>query len=199
MNAIADRYRRRADAFEHKVAAVRLGQWSNQSPCEDWKARDVVSHIVDMHGVMLRPLGRRLSPAPSVEDDPMGAFRSARADVEAALVDPELAGTPFDGPTGPTTFEQQIDRVISDDLVIHGWDLARATGQDDTMDPQDVERLWSGAQTIPAEVLEKLRTPGAFGPGVKVPGPEVEVPEDAPPQDRLLGLLGRDPGGSDSR
>jgi hypothetical protein len=42
-------------------------------------------------------------------------------------------------------------------------------------------------------VLEKMRTPGAFGPDVKVFGQEVKVPEDAPLQDRLLGLLGRDP------
>ncbi|MCP2257145.1 hypothetical protein LX15_000830 [Streptoalloteichus tenebrarius] len=38
-----------------------------------------------------------------------------------------------------------------------------------------------------------IRTPDAFGPGVTVLGAEVEVPEDAPLQDRLLGLFGRDP------
>ena len=196
---IADRYRARAGAFERKVATVRPDQWSNQSPCEDWTARDVVGHIVDMHGVMLRPLDRRLSPAPAVEDDPLGAFRSARADVEALLRDPELAGTVIDAPAGRMTIERHIDQVVSDDLVIHGWDLARATGQDDAMDPVDIERLWSGTRAIPAEVLEMLRTPGAFGPDVKVLGPEVEVPEDAPRQDRLLGMLGRDPGRRDAR
>ena len=66
MTEIADRYRRRADAFQRKVAAVTPEQWSNQSPCEDWTARDVVGHVLDMHGAMLPPLGRRLSPAPSL-------------------------------------------------------------------------------------------------------------------------------------
>lgn len=193
MNEIADRYRSRADAFERKVAAVRPDQWSNHSPCEDWTARDVVGHIIDMHGVMLRPFDRRLSPAPSVEDDPLGAFRSARADVEAALDDPVLAGTESNTPGGGRmTVEQHIDQVVSDDLVIHAWDLARATGQDDAIDPEDVERMWSAVEAIPAEMLEKFRTPGAFGPGVKVLGPEVKVPEDATLQDRLLGLFGRD-------
>jgi uncharacterized protein (TIGR03086 family) len=194
MNAIADRYRRHADAFERKVAAVRTDQWSNQSPCEAWSARDVVDHIVTMHGVMLRPVGRGLSPAPSVNDDPLGAFRAARADVEAVLHDPELAAVECNTPNGQMTVEQQIDQVVSDDLPQHGWDLARATGQDDTIDPEDVERLWSITTAIPAELMEKYRTPGAFGPGVEVFGPEVYVSADASLQDRLLGLIGRDPG-----
>ena len=61
------------------------------------------------------------------------------------------------------------------------------------MAPEDVERLWSLTIAIPADVMEKYRTPGAFGPGVEVYGPEVRVAEDAPLQDRLLGLIGRDP------
>ena len=187
MNAIADRYRIRADTFERKVAAVRPDQWSNQSPCEKWNARDVVRHIIEMHGVMLRPLDRRLSTAPAVENDPLGAFRAARADIEAVLGDPDLAKTEDYSPVGRLTVEQHIDQVISADIVIHGWDLARATGQDDRIDPADIDRLWklwNGVFTLLGE--ETLRAQGVCGPAVK-------VPEDAEPQDRLLGLLGRDP------
>jgi uncharacterized protein (TIGR03086 family) len=194
MSEIADRYRRHADAFERKVVAVRPEQWASQSPCEAWDARGVVGHIVVMHGVMLRPLDRELSSAPSVADDPVGAFRAARADIEAVLDDPALADRECDTPNGRMTVEQQIGDVVSDDLVLHGWDLARATGQDDTMDPDDVERLWSITTAIPPELMERYRTPGAFGPGVEVYGPEVKVSEDAALQDRLLGLIGRDPG-----
>jgi uncharacterized protein (TIGR03086 family) len=196
MSAVADRYRRHADAFGRKVGAVRSDQWSNQSPCEAWNARDVVDHIVVMHGVMLGPVGREPRPAPSVNEDPLGAFQAARADVEAVLDDPELAGAECDTPNGRMAVEQQIDEVVSDDLVLHGWDLARATGQDDAMEPEDVERLWSITTAIPPELMEKYRTPGAFGPGIEVFGPEVEIPEDAPLQDRLLALIGRDPGWS---
>lgn len=109
------------------------------------------------------------------------------------LEDPELARIECDTPGGRVTAEQHIDQVVSDDMVLHGWDLARATGQDDTMDPDDVERIWSATTALPAELLEKFRTPGAFGPGVKVFGREVKIGEDAPLQDRLLGLTGRDP------
>jgi len=90
MGEIAERYRRRADAFERKVAAVQPEQWGNQSPCEKWSARDVVDHIVSMHGYMLMPVGRTMG-AVSVADDPLGAFRVARAAVEEVLDDPQAA------------------------------------------------------------------------------------------------------------
>jgi uncharacterized protein (TIGR03086 family) len=192
MNAVADRYRAHANAFERTVAGVRPNQWSHQSPCEDWTARDVVRHVVDMHAAMLRPFGRGLSPAPSVDVDPLAAFRSARADIEAVLSDPQLSRTGSDTPAGRMTVEQEVDQAVSDDMVIHRWDLARATGQDDTMDPRDVARMWAATTALPAQWMEKLRTPGAFGPNMKVLGPEVQVPNDAPLQDRLLGLFGRD-------
>jgi uncharacterized protein (TIGR03086 family) len=190
MNEIADRYRRHADAFEAEVAAVRPDQWTNVSPCEKWTARDVVDHIVAMHGYMLRPVGRSLPPA---EGDALTDFRTARAAVEEVLADPELAAQQADTPAGRMTVAEQIDQVVSDDLVLHGWDLAKATGQDDAMDPADVDRLWAATSAIPPDLMERYRTPGAFGPGVEVFGPEVAVPEDAPLQDRLLGLIGRNP------
>ncbi|MER7133251.1 TIGR03086 family metal-binding protein [Streptosporangium saharense] len=189
MSDIATRYRNRADIFAAKVAAVEPDRWSDPSPCAEWTARDVVGHIVDMHAVMLRPLGRSLSPAPSVAEDPLAAFVAARADVEALLDDPATAGREVDTPGGRMTVERHVDQVVSVDMVLHGWDLARATGQDDTIDPAEVEAMWPGLQHLPDE----MRIPGAFGPGVVVFGPEVKVPDDAPLQHRLLGLLGRDP------
>ncbi|WP_248962442.1 TIGR03086 family metal-binding protein [Sphaerisporangium perillae] len=189
MTEIAARYRVRADIFAAKVAAVGPGQWSNPSPCDEWTARDVVGHIVDMHAAMLSPLGKSLSPAPTVEEDPLDAFVSARADVEAVLADPATAASEVATPAGRLTVEQHIDQVVSADLVLHGWDLARATGQDDAIAPHEIEAMWPGVQRLP----EEMRIPGAFGPGIVVFGPEVKVSEDAPLQHRVLGLLGRDP------
>jgi len=187
MTAIAARYQKRADAFERTVAAVSPDQWGNPSPCTEWDARDVVGHVIDMHGVMLRPLNRGLSPAPELRDDPLAAFRAARADIEAVLFQPELARTVDQSPVGRLTVEQHIDQVISADLVIHRWDLARATGQDDTLDPDDIERvgrLWDDVFAAVGEA--RLRSQ-------RVLGPIVDVPADAGPQDRLLGRLGRHP------
>ncbi|MEU8225803.1 TIGR03086 family metal-binding protein [Kribbella sp. NPDC048915] len=189
MGEIAERYRRRADAFERKVAAVQPDQWENQSPCERWTARDVVDHVVTMHAAMLSPVARKLEPAA----DPLTAFQEARAAIEDVLDDPVAALTEADTPAGTLTTEQHIDQVVSDDLVIHGWDLARATGQDETIDPVEVERLWTAAVAVPPELMAKFRTPGAFGEGIEVYGPEVPVPPEATLQDRLLGYLGRRP------
>ncbi len=189
MTSISDAYGRHADSFEALVAGVSPDQWDNQSPCSDWTARDVVGHLLMMHGVMLSPMGRTLSPAATLEEDPLAAFRAARADVEAILVDPQLATTRVQTPGGEMTVEQQVHQVVSDDLVLHGWDLARATGQDDAFPAAELERFFSAAQSIP----EIMRVPEAFGPGITVFGPEIPVPSDAPLQDRLLGLLGRDP------
>jgi hypothetical protein len=68
MSELAERYRRRANAFEAKVAAVAPEQWANQSPCEKWSARDVLDHIVSMHGVMLRPVNEALPKSPTVAE-----------------------------------------------------------------------------------------------------------------------------------
>ena len=179
MTAIADRYRTLADAFQDKVAAVSPDDWSNPSPCEEWTARQLVDHVVDVHGMMLKPLDRTLSDRP---DDPLAAFTSARADLEAVLDDPALAGTEYDGQFGTTKVEDTVDRFMGFDLVVHGWDLARATGQDETIDPVEVDRTWDAAQALG----ENMRKYG-------VTGPEVDVPPDASKQDRLLGLLGRQP------
>lgn len=189
MSDIAERYRRRADKFERLVAAVAPEAWENPSPCAEWTARDVVGHIIDMHRVMFRSLDGPPSPAPALADDPLGAFRAARADIEALLADPELAASVHDTPGGRMSVAEHVDGVPSADLVLHGWDLARATGQDDTMDPDELERSWHLVEHLP----EQMRIPGAFGPGIVVFGPEVPVPADAPLQDRVLGKIGRDP------
>jgi uncharacterized protein (TIGR03086 family) len=131
--------------------------------------------------VMLRPLGRELSPAPSVEDDPLAAFKAARADVEAVLLDPALAGTEHDWFTGRMRMEDTIDQVTSVDMVWHGWDLARATGQDDTIDPVEVENAGRAMGQFDDSVL---RQPGVLGPAL-------DPPPDADAQTRLLAFMGR--------
>jgi len=180
VTAVTERYRRRADAFEATVAAVPDADWSRPSPCAEWDARDVVRHIVDMHHVMLRPYGRTPAPAPSVDDDPLAAFRAARAEVEAILADPELATRQTESPAGTMAGADMVDQVASADLVLHRWDLARATGQDETLDPDKCAELLAGMEPIE----DVLRASGQYGP-------RVEVPADADVQTRMLGFIGR--------
>jgi uncharacterized protein (TIGR03086 family) len=141
-----------------------------------------VRHVIEVHGMMLKPTGRAPSAGPSVDDDPLGAFRAARADVEAVLDDPAVAGASYDGLLGRTKVETTIENFLGFDLVVHGWDLARAAGLDETMDPAEVARLAEQATGLG----DNLRRSG-------VCGPEVPAPPDASPQERLLCFLGRDP------
>jgi uncharacterized protein (TIGR03086 family) len=183
MSATLDRYRMLADAFEAKVAAVPPEDWSKPSPCTEWTARDVVAHVIDVHGMMLRPLETTVDEGPPVPDDPLAAFRAARAELERVLADPALADTEYDGMFGRTKVSATVDQFMGFDLVVHGWDLARATGQDETIPPAEVERILG--------FIDRMGTATMRDNGVT--GPEVVVADDAPAQDRMLGLLGRDP------
>src|SRR5262245_57479862 len=70
MNEVATRYHTLADTFERRLHDVAPDQWSNQTPCTEWTVRDLVGHVVGTHGMMLGFIGRSLSSAPTVEDDP---------------------------------------------------------------------------------------------------------------------------------
>jgi uncharacterized protein (TIGR03086 family) len=182
MSEISERYQRLGDAFAEKIAAVPADQWTNPSPCQDWTAKDVVAHVVQTQGMFLGFVGKELGAIPSAEDDPAGAWDAARAKVQAQLDDPEGAKAEFDGFSGRSTFEAAVDKFLNSDLVMHGWDLARATGQDEQMQPEDITRV----HEYLAPMADVMRGPQAFGP-------EVEVGADASPQDKLLGFLGRTP------
>jgi len=180
VSEIADRYRRLADLVADTVAAVPPERWSDPSPCEGWSARDVIGHLVDTQALFLGFVGRAMPPGPHVDDDPAAAWHHARASVQAELDDPERAAAPFEGITGPTTFEESLDRFVNTDLVLHRWDLARATGQVVALDPADMHRI----REAMAGLEGGLRSPGAFGP-------ELPAPEGADEQTAFLAWAGR--------
>ncbi|MGD9999285.1 MAG: TIGR03086 family metal-binding protein [Ilumatobacteraceae bacterium] len=182
MSHVADRYRKLSRHFLEVVAQVPDDAWSAPSPCEGWSARDVVAHIVDVHGMMLRPLNRELGPAPRVADDPLGALRAAVDDVQRVLDDPALAGTEYDGYFGPTRVEDTIDRFLGMDLVVHAWDLARAVGIDEQIPADEVARVQADADALG----DTMRAPNVVGPAI-------EALTGSTGQDRLLAFLGRDP------
>ncbi|CAL9473303.1 hypothetical protein SUDANB121_02897 [Nocardiopsis dassonvillei] len=180
MNEIAARYARLSDAFADVVAQVPEERWASPSPCEGWTARDVVGHVVDTQGMFLGLVGRELGDIPEAADAPAAAWDAARAVVLADLTDPERANTGFDGFFGRTTFAEAVDRFLNFDLIVHRWDLARAAGLDERIDPDDVR--WARGATA------------AFGEGLRsegVCGAELTPPEGADEQTRLLAFLGR--------
>jgi uncharacterized protein (TIGR03086 family) len=182
MREVAERYRRLSGAFAARIATVPADRWEDPSPCEGWTARDVVRHVVGSQARFLRLVGRELGPVPDVADDPAGAWDAARAVVQADLDDPVRAAAEFDGLFGRTTFAQAVDRFGNTDLVVHAWDLARATGQDERLPPEEVRRVLAAT----AGLEDSMRGPRTFGP-------PVDVPPDADEQTRMLAFLGRRP------
>jgi uncharacterized protein (TIGR03086 family) len=183
MSEISERYRKVSGQFTKRVKAVPAGAWNNPAPCEGWVARDVVGHLVEwLPAFFFGTWGIELPPGPSVGEDPVGAWEAVNTAIQHALDDPEIAGRERDTRMGRSTFEQTIDQICTGDIVIHTWDLARATGLDETLDPDEVHRLLEGMEPID----DLLRQSGQYGP-------RVDVPDDADEQTRLIAFTGRHP------
>jgi uncharacterized protein (TIGR03086 family) len=180
MSSIPRHYAQLAGDFAATIAAVPDGKWESPSPCSDWTARDVVRHIVDVHGFFLGHVGRELGAIPSVDDDPAAAFDAARSAIAADLEDPERARQSYEGFFGPAIFEESIDRFLGGDLLIHRWDLANAAGLDVRLDPDEISRYFEMYRGFG----DAMRVPEAFGP-------ELEPPAGADEQTRLLAFVGR--------
>jgi uncharacterized protein (TIGR03086 family) len=183
MSDIADRYRKVAGAFTDRVRAVRDDAWDNAAPCEGWVARDVVRHLVEwVPGFVQSNAGIELTSGPPVDDDPAGAWFALDRAIQAVLDDPAVAGRELDTPMGRLTLEEALARFCVPDVLVHTWDLARATGLDERLDQDEVRGMFAGMQSVD----EAMRTSGHFGP-------RVEVPDDADDQTKLLAFTGRRP------
>lgn len=178
----ADRYRGLATAFAMKLAGVGAGMWGDPTPCTDWSVRDLVGHVVAMHEVHLFQVDRRPVARPDVGQDPLGAFAAIRDQVQADLDDQGRAEEMYTGRFGRWTFAEGIDRAICTELVVHGWDLARATGQDERIDRAELQQVRAALMMVGDDVVRGM-----------VAGPEVEPGPDADEQARLLAYLGRRP------
>jgi uncharacterized protein (TIGR03086 family) len=161
MGGISEHYRRLANAFTATVEAVPADRWESPAPCEGWTARDVVRHVVEAGGRFFRLIDHPVPGGPSVDEDPVLAWTATRDAVQAALDDPGVAHLEYDSQTmGKATFEQGVEMFGTFDLFIHGWDLARAAGLDERLDPDEVHRVYEEVQPMD----QMLRTPGVCGP-----------------------------------
>jgi uncharacterized protein (TIGR03086 family) len=182
MADVADRYRTLSDEFTRRVDAVPDDRWDDPSPCAGWSARDVLRHVIDSHVRMPASVGVEVRLPTSTDDDPRAAWAEARAAMLPILDNPSIASREYDGRLGRTSLEKTVDNFLGFDLLVHGWDIARATGQDETLPAEQLAHF----QTVAQHGVETMRKYGATGP-------PVDVPPDAPEQDRFLALLGRRP------
>ena len=180
----ADEHRRIAGGFTATVENTPAAAWDNPAPPEGWVARDVVRHLVVWFPAFLQgSTGITLPAGPSVDDDPAGAWRIHTNAVQALLDDPATSEREHDLPhLGTMKLGRAIDMIYTGDVFLHRWDLARATGQDETLDRDKCAEMLEGM--LPMD--EVLRQSGHYGP-------RVDVPQDADVQTKLLAFIGRTP------
>jgi uncharacterized protein (TIGR03086 family) len=171
-----------AGAFTARVEGTT--DWEAPAPVAGWTARDVVRHLVEWFpGSLASGAGIALKPGPSVDDDPVGAWRAHSEQVQALLEDPATADRVLQNPhTGALPLGPAVSQFYTSDVFMHTWDLARATGQDETLDPDLCAELLEGMEPMD----DLLRSSGQYGP-------RVTVPDDADVQTKMLAFIGRDP------
>jgi uncharacterized protein (TIGR03086 family) len=182
---VLDGFTRALDGFEAALAGIAPSRWSSPSPCAAWSAADVAGHVIaGLRGTEVLARGRYEDyeepehPGSAIGDDPLAAWRLARADMMAALDSSALARL-VPGPWGPMPLGEILERSPMEFLV-HTWDLAQATGQAAVLDPGLVR-----------DALQPARQFALLARGSGLIGPECAVPEDADDLTRLLAIFGR--------
>ena len=173
MSEAIDRFKGVVAGFDARVQAAPAAAWDNQSPCTDWKARDVVTHVANN-------FGRFTGTEPVTADgDVVAGWNASRDAMHQLLATGDLSAM-VDGPVGKMPMEQLLSRIIATDVLVHTWDLARAVGGDETLDADAVAGAYSGMKPMD----EMIRRPGFFDP-------KVEPPAGADEQTEFLCFLGR--------
>lgn len=171
------------DAVGALIARVRLDQWFAPTPCTDWTVRALVGHLIGMNRVFIALLAGQAPPqrpaVGHVERDPVGAYRDTAAALLSAFTAPGVLDHEYQGPLGSATGAERL-QIRLYDLLAHGWDLARATGQRAELPDDVAEQSLAFACT---QVSEHSR-PGRFGPAQG-------IDERASAIERLVAFLGR--------
>jgi uncharacterized protein (TIGR03086 family) len=181
MSDIAERYERITAQFTDRVRAVPADAWNNPSPCEGWTARDIVGHLTEWIPAFFGSQGVEFPTMPSAQDDPVGAWETVQSTIANALAEPTMAAKQIETPFSTQSLAETVDMIVTGDVFTHTWDLARATGQSETLDPDQVKRMIAAMGAMPEDVL---RVDGMFGP-------RIDVPAEADDQTRFLAYAGR--------
>ena len=160
MTDIAELHARALDATGRLVEGVAADRWHAATPCADWDTRGLVNHLV----------AGNLWAA---------AYASSASAAAAVFRRPGALDAPCAVSYGPVPGSVYAGHRFLD-VLVHGWDLAVATGQEYALDPE----LMQACQQIIEPQVDAFRTAGALAP-------QVTVPADASAQTRFLAMLGR--------
>jgi uncharacterized protein (TIGR03086 family) len=180
MNALMERAATPTLAVLRGIATEQLDA---PTPCRDFTVRALISHLLQW-GPMLVAAGHKQIGGPASEEVGDGwllSLEAQTADLVAAWSRPEAwqGSSPMGGPSMPAP---TVGGLVLGELVVHGWDLARATGQSVSWPDDVVTRAYAAAE----ETAEQGRAMGMYGPAIALPA-------ESSTMDRLLGVTGRDP------
>ena len=171
------------------VDGIEPNQLDNPSPCDEWTVRDVLNHVIGgarMFAVCVRDGSisdeefGAIAAGDNLGDDYKAALRTATDDALGAFAAPGAVDKMVTLPFGTMPAGVAMNIAIFD-VATHTWDLARATGEDETLDPEQLQRMIARIGAMPEEAL---RAEGMFGPPIKVSA-------DADDQTKRLAYFGR--------
>lgn len=183
---VPDLHQRASREFAERLRQVSDDQWDRPTPCSDWDVRALAHHLVYenvwtppmMEGATVAEVGDRFE-GDLLGDDPKAAFDAASARAVTAIGAPGAMERTVHLSFGDFPGREYAMQLFADHLI-HAWDLARAIGADERLDPDLVAAC--GEWFSPQE--EAYRAAGAIGPRAPVAG-------DADPQTQLLAAFGR--------
>lgn len=181
--------------FTETVHAIGEGDWHAPTPDTEWDVAELLGHLIEEHRYAAPLLhGQDLDSARMIVegsrklpvDGGVGAnlaeeWNEAAVESSDAFAGDRALDRDVALSRGATPARHYIAEMTFD-LVVHGWDLAKAIGRDIEFPPEVVEHVYEQAKTF-----GDLSGSGFFAP-------PVDVPDDAPTLDKLMGLTGRDPG-----
>lgn len=185
LDVIAD-HARALDATGRLVATTTSDQLGLDTPDDGWDVRALINHIVAENlwtaelcaGRTIADVGDRFE-GDMLGDDYVGAYQSSASAAAAVFAAPGVLDAPIAVSYGPIPGSDFAGHRFLD-VLVHGWDLAVATGQDARLDPELVEDCLA----VVDPEFDLLAGSGMFGKPVKLGG-------EADPQTRLLAMLGR--------
>lgn len=168
------------------VRTIEPDQLDSPTPLPGWDLRTLLDHTLGFVAAMTDcanglPMAHETASG-VVQDDPVGALRKTVHDSLTAWRRPGALEALTPTPLGNMPGANALSLIVME-TTIHGTDIARAVGADDTIDPDVAQIVLSTLQAMP---LDAIRAGGQFGP-------EIPVEHDAPAAHHALGLTGRRP------
>lgn len=171
---------------------TKTDQLDDQTPCTEWKVRDLMNHLIGgAHMFAGAFSGQKIDASQMTEmpdlvgDNPSASFKQGAEAFQAAVEAPGALDTMIELPFATLPGSVTLDLAITD-VLVHAWDLAKATGQ--PFDPP-ADLLARADAFGRAFIQPELRGEGAGHSFA----PEVAVPDDASAVDKFVAFAGRQP------